>query len=174
MLSLRVATLVALVLGSAPTGSLFAQEASALRPGDRVRVAAAECDLRKDEAIFRSLGDDLLAISVGDLDVQCPVGALDRLEVSEGKRTWWKAGLVGAGIVVVTGAVTASAVATPEGDNSLLALVWTGVLTPIGFLAGALARGERWREIPLSRPEFSMHLNPLGRVGFSLSMPFRR
>ena len=139
-----------------------------------MRVTAPDCHLRSQKGTLISIENDLFSATLGDENIECPVEALTRLDVLVGERKWWKAGLVGAGIVAVTGTVVAISVGTPEGDNSLAVLISTSVLTPVGFLVGSLVRRDRWGKVPLPLLQPSLRAEADGRLGFGFSIPLGR
>ena len=78
------------IFGGTPT-EMAAQESLPVEPGVRVRVTAAECELRGQVAIFRALRADTLVLET----TECPLASVTRLDVSGGQKSH---ALLGAGI----------------------------------------------------------------------------
>lgn len=149
------------------------------RPGDRVRVTAPECELRKQTGVLRSLENYLFSATLGDKDVQCPFEALTRLEVSVGERKWWKTSVIGLGIGLGVGAVGVIAITSDPKPGTdmygLAAALWAVASTSAGLLVGTgigIIRGrDHWEEVPLPLvlPYFGPSLD--GRLNFGFSIP---
>ena len=155
-----------------------AQETPRVGPGDRVRVTAPECELRKSIGTLVALDDHHLSAMVGTTEIECPVEALINFEVSEGRRHWWKAGFVGAGIVAVTGTLLAAAADSPEGEAAGYLGLSTIILTPVGFMMGSLVgliRGtDSWKEVPLPSAQPFFFVSGEGRLSLGIAIPLRR
>ena len=144
VLSLAILTFV-------PFQVVGAQETPLAGPGSRIRVTAPECQLRKQTAILISLESEIFSATVDDEDVECPVGALTRLEVSQGERKWWKASLLGLGVGAGVGLV-AGVVAAGSSDDEMAVfggLIIAGFSTGVGFVIGTvigvIRKGDDWK-----------------------------
>jgi hypothetical protein len=143
-----------------------------------VRLTAPDCQLQKQPATLVSFEDDILSASVGDTEIQCPFGALTKLEVSLGERVWQKDAVKGMKYGALLGlaagvAIIASADRENESAAGDAALAVAG-LGATGFLVGAgisAIRGrEEWLEAPLPLPRPSVFLVGRDRLhlGFTL------
>jgi hypothetical protein len=167
---------IALAALSFQSAETKAQETPQVKPGDRVRVTAPECQLKRQKGTLISLDQNLFSATVGNEDIECPVEALTEVQVSVGKRKWWKASLggmgVGVGMMFVMGAYSEPG---EFGDkNSLIAVS----LAPIGLVTGTvvgLIRGkDSWEEVNLLPIRPSLQVSAHGRLGFGLTVPLRR
>ena len=158
MRSLEIGSYLALVAFLAQAGTSSAQETFGVKPGDRVRVTAPECQLRKQTATLLSLENDLFFATVGEKEMECPVEALTQLEVWKGEEHWWKWIFVGTGVGAGVGAVFALAMGS-QCDFDLLdtcgvaptlfvmAFSTAGLVS--GLAVGLTSREKSWREVPL-------------------------
>lgn len=142
----RAALLVAVLM--VPSGGLEAQF-----PGDRVRISEVLVDDVVDV--------DSIGIYLKDAGL-IPYWQVTKLEVSAGKRSYWKRGLaVGAGAGLLAGAAwgdwvvahcdTGDQFRTPECDRQLT----TAILVPtfagsvLGWLLGSAIHTDVWRVVPI-------------------------
>ncbi len=152
-----------------------AQGTAQIKPGDRVRVTAPECQLQKQKAALVSVENGILTAISGDETFECPVEALTRLDVLVGERGGRKLAWIGALVGAVGGAIMSPACEENAG-SCLLALPVAG--GAVGFLVGSavgLIIGEEiWEEVglPPIRPSFDVSAH--GRFGFGLSIRWRR
>jgi len=168
-----------LLLSSILAPPAQAQDILGISPGDRVRVTAPECDLKNEKGTFISFDADLFSATLDERDIECPVEALTRLEVSVGERKWWKWGLGGFGVGAGAGAATGMVVCAGEDDELCwaLSLVLTGITASVGFVSGSvvgLIRGkDKWEEVPLPPVRPYLQGTPDGRFGIGFSIPVR-
>ena len=162
-----------------------AQERVRVSPGDRVRVTALGCQLRKQTATLLSLDNDLFSATVGEKEMACPVEALTQLEVWKGEEHWWKWVLVGAGVGagVGMGAVLLSDPCETElsifiGEcvpaRSAVVAITTSVGILAGLAVGLTAREKSWKEVPLPLFQPSLFVSGGGRLNLGISIPLRR
>ncbi|NNM06556.1 MAG: hypothetical protein HKO65_15795 [Gemmatimonadetes bacterium] len=150
-------------------------------PGDRVRVTAPDCQLEKQPATFVSLQGDLLSATIEETEIQCPVEALTRLEVSLGDREWHKASLrgmkYGALLGLVVGGVIVASADLDNDSPAVDAFLAVAGLSATGFLVGtgvgAMREREEWLEAPLPRPRPWALAAGGGRISIGLSVQFR-
>jgi len=176
---MKKALSILLLLSSISAPSAKAQE---VIPGDRIRVTASECDLRKTIGTLISVEEGVFSATVGDSKIECPVGALTRLEVSVGERKPWKATLVGLGIGIVVGTIGVATI-LPEGEgfweslefsNALgSATLWAMASITVGTVTGneiGRKRGtDHWKEVHLSVQPFVFLSTGNGlTIGFSI------
>jgi hypothetical protein len=184
MRTLRIIMCLAMAVLPLQTSAIKAQEVPLIRPGDRVRVTAPECELEKAEGTLLSIGNDRFSATVGKKDIQCPVQALTQLEVSLGERKWWKATLVGLGIGIGVGAIGVAVIWEDElrkdswTPNYAPAIMWTMGWITVGAVTGSeigRRRGrDQWKEIPLPVGRFSMLRTPSRQLCIGLSIPVGR
>jgi len=142
-------------------------------------VTALECQLQEQTAILISLESQVLSATVDNEDVECPIGALTRLEVSQGERKWWKASLLGLGVGTVVGVVLGSTVyESNEGSAAAEAAAIAALSAGVGFLAGTIIgviRGkDNWKEVLLPSVQPSALLSTGNRLNIGFSIPLRR
>jgi len=159
-----------------------AQERIQIFGGDRVRLTAPDCQLRKQAATFVSLENDLLSATVGGREIRCPFEALTRLEVSLGEREWYKDSVRGMKygflLGLVVGVVTLSNAELDEDFTAVDAILAVAGLSATGFLVGtgigAMRDPEDWLEAPLPGLRPSLLLPGVGRIHLGLPIPLRR
>lgn len=153
-----------------------AQDTPVAKPGSRIRVTAPECQLQEKTAILISLESGRFSATVDNEDVECPVGTLTRLEVSQGERKWWKASLLGLGAGAVVGVVAGSTVYdSKEGSAVAEAAAIAALSAGVGFLAGTIIgviRGtDDWEEVLLPTVQPSEVLSTGNRLKIGFSIP---
>lgn len=192
---MRLASLL-LVLVAIRLSALPAQEPP--QPGQRVRITH-ECRTRtpvtrqvttlcrRQAGRLLEVRADSITLAVGDQPAGYRIGDLTRLELSRGRRSRWLAGgLVGSAI----GGVAAFAVLNGGGSKSLcnqsqnqdavafsecVGLAALFGMVPgfgLGALVGAVARSERWEEVPVSRLRLSVGPDPAARYRLAVSVGF--
>ncbi len=164
-------------------GETWAQEPLGLNLGDRVRVTAPECSILVGQFEFRGLKDDSLLLRYDRGDHTCPLDAVQNLEVSLGKRHWWKSSLAGLGIGAA-GGVTAGlfffhcnsgAEDCSKGFLVFLGAVWGGLSgLVVGSLVGVARGSEGWRTVPLPPVQPYLNLSLEGGPGIGVSIRLRR
>ena len=182
MRTLRIIMCLAMAVSPLQTRAIKAQEVPLIRPGDRVRVTAPECQLREQMATLLSLEKDFFSATVGDTDIQCPVEALTQLERSVGERKWWKASLLGLGVGVGVGAIGVLVITSdpPPYDDmyGMVAFIWAIASTTAALLVGTgigIVRGrDHWKEVPLPLVQPSLFVSRGSRLNLSISIPLRR
>lgn len=149
-----LALLVVVLLTPVPSAG---QEFVQVFVGDRVRVTAPECQLEEQTGTLDSFSieDDLLTVSSEDREIQCPVTALTRFEVSLGEREWWTDSLKGlrygalaglaAGVAIFAGDKPEEDAPTAEAFLAVAGLSGAGFL--MGTLIGAVRDPEDWAEV---------------------------
>ncbi|NNM06013.1 MAG: hypothetical protein HKO65_13065, partial [Gemmatimonadetes bacterium] len=93
---MRTPLLLGVILASVPLQNLAGQEISEIALGERIRVSAPECDLPKKEGSFRGVEGGSLVLRMGSNESICPLSAVNRLEIHQGRRHWGKNTAVGA------------------------------------------------------------------------------
>ena len=175
-----------------------AQEILILEPGDRVRVTAERCDLRKDIGTVISVSDGFLSASMNGNDLRCPISVLQKVELSARRREWWESSAKGFGIGAGIGlAILGSLFAEDgppedgeEGDAFRIAGICAAAGLVVGTLVGVIRGKDVWEEISVGRvhPTFSAgpsgHLevgvrpfivfSPDGGLGLGFSLPVGR
>jgi len=165
---MRALPLVA-VFVLAPLSNAIAQQ-QPLQAGQRVRVTAPTLGIRKQAATFEALRGDTLIV-VADSIMDCPLASVTRLDVSRGRRS---NALKGLGFGAAAGAVIGAAVGawgahrdTPTSEavfcyEGTAACAAGGALAVgafgglVGLGVGALAKTDRWEELPLDRLRVSV------------------
>jgi hypothetical protein len=150
-------------------------------PGDRVRLTAPDCQLEQQPATFVAFEDDIVSATAGERTIQCPFGALTKLEVSLGDRIWHRDAVRGmkyGALFGLAGGVAIMASAGREDDSAAVdAMLVVAGAGAVGFLVGAgisaMKEGEEWLEAPLPSPRPSVALMGRGRVQVGFSLPFR-
>lgn len=176
---MRLVPLLLLPIAVCPP-PLPAQEAP--QPGQRVRITH-ECRTRtpvtrqvttlcrRQAGRLVEVREDSITLAVGNGAARYRMGDLVRLELSRGRRSRWLAGgLAGSAI----GGVAAFAVLNGGGSTSLcnqsqnqdavgfgecVGIAALFGLVPgfgLGALVGAVARSERWEEVPVGRLRLSV------------------
>jgi len=171
-----------LLLFSISASPAQAQGIPGISPGDRVRVTAPECDLKKKKGTFISFDDDLFSATLDDQDIGCPVGALTRLDVSVGERKWWKASMIGLGVGAGVGAITAVVFvsqASEYDDMTAVAAIVFGMLSVgaglvTGTIIGVIRGTDNWKEVPLPPFHPSVFSSRGNRLNLGFSIPLRR
>lgn len=171
MHALERLALVAVMLLVARPGPVVAQAGA--DPGDRVRVHLVEPSPAREVGELVALTPDTLRLEAGDDVVAYPVGAIDRLEVSAGRKSRLPGTLVG---VVFGGVVGAWAGARIERATSDPCYGFCGLGGgALGFVLGGAAggvsgylflAGEKWEAVPLGA---SLGLGP-GSIGFRIPL----
>lgn len=189
---------VAAVICLGPRVTLLAQQpAPALDVGTRVRLtvpcqSGSPSTTAAGQATCRFAGS-LARVSAGTITLTAhdsvthhDLSAVQRLEISRGRRSYWLVGagtgfLVGAGatyVVLHTGGSTAlcdrsanqDALASGEclGLTALGGLVGAG----LGALVGGLIRTERWEDSPLERLRLTVRPRPGHGAALAVTLVF--
>ena len=149
--------------------------------GDRVRLTAPDCQLEKQPATFVAFEDNILSATAGERTIQCPFGALTKLEVSLGDRIWHRDAVRGmkyGALFGLAGGVAIMASAGREDDSAAVeAMLVAAGAGAVGFLVGAglssMREEEEWLEAPLPSPRPYVAPMGRGRVQIGFSLPFR-
>ncbi len=174
-------TFLVTVLALAPLTSVTAQEPPPVKVSDRVRVTAADLNIREFEGRLRRLHNDSVVVRPeygGAPPVVIPLASLTRLEVRR-----WKShagagakygALTGAAIGVVSAAIVCSSDCDGFTVPVYLVLGGGGTIAGllIGSIVGALITTERWEEIPLDRLRVSFAPQRDGRFALGLLVRF--
>ena len=178
----RLSIIPLAVLAVAPLTRVTAQEPPPVKVGDRVRVTAAELNIREFEGRLRRLYKDSVVVRPeygGAPPVVILLTSLTRLEVRRRKsRADAGAGygaLAGAAIGVGSAAMLCSSEDCEEYTGAVyLVLGGGGTLAGllIGSIVGALIKTERWEEVPLDQLRVSFVPQRDGRFGLGLSVRF--
>lgn len=166
----RVAVVVATFL-VARSGPVIAQVGA--DPGDRVRVHLVEPREARQVGELVALTSDTLRLETGDDVVAYPVDAVDRLELSAGRKSRLPGTLVG---VVFGGVIGAYGGAGIERATSNPCYGFCGLGgAALGFVLGGAAggvsgylflAGEKWEAVPLGA---RLGLGP-GGIGFRIPL----
>ena len=178
---MRPITFLVVVLAVAPLPSVTAQEdpfrprrtVQRLKPGDRVRVTAADLNIREFEGRLRRLHNDTVVVRPeygGAPPVVIPLASLTRLEVRRVRGNFW----AGAGIGMLAGGLIGGVIgSTQEVSFCFLPYPEQCPTTPgtglgvmigaaggfvLGGVVGAGIRSDRWRALPLN--DLRMTLGP--------------
>jgi hypothetical protein len=65
---------------------LSAQQSFPVEPGSRLRITAPDCGAHKQTVTFEAVSGDTL-VATGDAAVRCPLTAVTRLELHQGRRS---------------------------------------------------------------------------------------
>ena len=137
---------------------LAAQEsASAIKPGDRIRVhRVAEKDRVTGRFVGRDATDLQLVSDSAKTPISIPLAEVSKLERSTGKHGHTLAGLgIGAGIGLGVGVGAAAS----QGPNDFVQIGTGGVVLvaamfgAVGALLGTVSRSDSWVEVPLASLE---------------------
>lgn len=177
-LRLAGATSLAVVLSS----QLFAQALPApLAAGARVRVQAA--GMRAVGTVQEVRGDTLVMLGADMRPITLARGDLNRVWVSEGRRSTGAGIGRGLGLGLLIGGVTGAVLGIADGDDEdgfialtaeekamagFVALGGAGAL--VGAIAGAALPGERWKRV--DRRTLAVRPSAGGGVTFALSRSF--
>lgn len=152
-------------------GQALADEASALRPGSRVRIAAVSLK-GPIRGTLAALDDDRLSLETkpGAPPLVIERGRIARLEVSAGRRSRGRGAAIGAALGLGAGLLLTAGVAAGEScegygaedcglATGISLILFTPALTVSGALIGlALPPPERWVSVP---PQAGTRLDPL-------------
>ena len=164
---------------------IFAIQGQELRikPGDRVRVTAPECELEEAVGTVVSIEKERFTANVEDRDIRCPFHALTQLDVSVGERKWWKPALVGAGLGVGIGTLGAWLIWQEEWSENnwnppfAQAVMFTLATITIGTVTGSeIGRRpgkDQWEEVRLPMMLSSPLFLGDGRLGIRFEIPIR-
>lgn len=138
-----------------------AQDSGSLRSGDEVRVTAPDCSLHGERGLYRGkLGNHLL-LSFQLNRVSCPISAITRIEIHRGRRSVWKPALIGAGVMGLAGAASASQVracyAEFDEKTNYCPVIGAGIGIGTGLFLGIAFASIRGRDVweELSLPSVS-------------------
>ena len=184
----RRALTIALGLTMASTIPAVAQDAAALGPGVRVRLAvSASRDLLK--GTVQALDPDVLAVISDDHQlVKVPRASITRLETGWGRKGNARKGLIIGGLIGVGGGLLvcgtdddnffeglpydSTNLSTCDGGEWVaLPLLVGAAYGGIGALIGHFVKSDRWVEVPLAKVRMSVGPVPRG-LGVSLSVRF--
>jgi hypothetical protein len=170
----RTALLLPLLSALAPLAHLAAQDTLPLTPGARVRVSAPDLigrravtasvvALRRDTLVLRPVDSGAATWAV-------PLGRLERLEVSRGRRSRATGAVIGFFAGALAGAVYGAAghpgLAHTDIPEEGEAAIYAGVAGLLGAGVGAALGGERWARVRLPG---RLNVAPHWRGGFALS-----
>jgi hypothetical protein len=138
--------------------------------GTRVRVQAPGVSSGRLIGTLEDVTSDKLSLWVEDQEalVRVPLEAVEKIEVSRGRKSLWKSVLIGAGIMAAIGAATR--VAEPCNGSACTHYPDEGALggavigAAAGLIVGALG-GERWR--PIAPDRLRVGLAPTRRRGLA-------
>jgi hypothetical protein len=159
-----------------------AQQTPLIKPGDWVRVTAPRCSLLEEQGEFTGMPEDSLILMIGEDRTTCPVSAVSRMELFQGKRSLWKPSLVGAGVLGLAGAgimsKTVSCIWEYDEKTNLCPVIGAGVGIATGLILGgafAFIRGrDVWEDIPISKVRPSLFLTRGNCLHLRFSVPLRR
>ncbi len=177
---MRLITRVLIVLTIAPVVTVAAQEPLPLHSGDRIRATVPGVSPGPLVGTVVAFQTDSLIVQGGTSTWHLSLASLTHLDVSQGQRSH---ALLGAGIGLLVGAgagvLIASDCDTVEGPfatqgqcTAVGAAVFGGAGALVGALTGALARTERWAQVPLDRLRMSLTPNPGGALQLRASLSF--
>ena len=159
-----------------PFASISAQVPTQFEPGQRVRVTAPDCGVRRQTTTVEVLRGDSFALprdtnrSSNPIN-HCPLASVTRLEVSRGRKSH---SLEGLGLGWLVGAGVGAAVSDCDPSSSTQDIceavpiaVGASVGLFIGTIFGALIKTERWEDVPLDRLRVSFAPQ---RDGFALGV----
>lgn len=167
-------------------GGLSAQEEriAPIAAGSRVRVTSQACALRDEQTVLGSVSGDTLRATSGDLDIRCPLGVVERLEVYRGRGG---NKLVGAAVGGALGAGLGLLLVVASPDSDCLGGIGdTCRMTTGGYVAGAVifggigaglgvliaSRMDHWEQVPLDQLQVSLAPHRDGRLGIGLAVTF--
>ena len=173
---MRLITRVLIVL----TVTVAAQEPLPLHSGDRIRATVPGVSPGPLVGTVVAFQTDSLIVQGGTSTWHLSLASLTHLDVSQGQRSH---ALLGAGIGLLVGAgagvLIASDCDTVEGPfatqgqcTAVGAAVFGGAGALVGALTGALARTERWAQVPLDRLRMSLTPNPGAALQLRASLSF--
>jgi hypothetical protein len=169
------------VLIAFPAQSQQATDQTLLAPGMRVRIAAPEVLPHRLVGEISAIDEDTVTVesSASHMTVSIPRVKIDRVELSEGMRSRWVDGGIGAATGAATGAITCAE------DNSHSSHGYVRVSTTavaaacgvvgagIGALIGALIPpGERWHRMATSSYRLSVMPRLDSELGLSVMLAF--
>jgi len=189
--------LVAIALTVLPrAGSLLAQGAPALTPGQRVRVTAPASGLDRAVGTVRAVRGRVIVLApewarpawsrpsnpADSLGVPVPLDSVRSLEVSLGTHShfWSGAGtgaVVGGVGLAIVGAASASDcqgfICFSPAAAAAGGLVVGGLIGGLlGGIVGAATVTDRWVSVPLGGDRLSLRVAPTGRLGLGASLAF--
>ena len=144
----------------AVTQPLKAQEPS-IEPGARVRIKASSISPQPIVGTLESVHDSTLVLRSGQVaPLEIRLSQIERLEVSQGKKSNAGTGALVGGLIgtvagVVVGLVFSQGSDAPEGLPVTIGAAGAGGGVLIGTLAGAMDQSDRWVEVPLARLKVS-------------------
>jgi hypothetical protein len=184
----RRAVMIALGLTMAGAVPAAAQDAAALGPGVRVRLAVTSSrDLLK--GTVQALDPDVLAVISDDHQlVKVPRASITRLETGWGRKGNARKGLIIGGLIGVGGGLLVCGTDDDDffegfrydstnldtcdgGEWVALPLLVGAAYGGVGALIGHFIKSDRWVEVPLARVRMSLGPARHG-LGLSLSLSF--
>src|SRR5256885_3941909 len=164
----------------APVVTIAAQQPLPLHSGDRIRATVPSVSPGPLVGTVAAFQTDSLIVQGGTSTWHLSLASLTHLDVSQGRRSH---ALLGAGIGLLVGAGVGVLIAnecdTIEGPfatqgqcTAVGAAVFGGAGALVGALTGALARTERWAEVPLDRLRTSITSDPGGALPLRASLSF--
>ncbi len=183
---MRLRTRMVIGLVVAPLVTVAAQEAPAVKAGDRVRVVAPSVPGSPFVGTFVALTADSLVVQDSKDTWRVSLASVNQVDLSQGRKSH---ALFGAGIGLLVGGGVAAAVLYTGGSTSpcdqsanqdAMASAECIGLTALGGVAGAglgaivggLIRTEGWQEIPLERLRVSLRPLAGARIGMALAVVF--
>lgn len=177
---MRYVAIAQLTLMLIASPNLLAQEATAIEPGQIIRVTMPELGIRQQVGEFEAMDGGNLVVSSASSTLQYPLSSVSRLEVYGGRQShpWRGAGIgfltgYAAGFLVwvaavegcYEGASTASCAAVLGGGIGSIAGTLIGA-----FVGGVLVKTDRWDEVTLDGVQVSLIPRPKGfGVGASIA-----
>lgn len=160
-------------------GGLQAQQSLPIQSGQRVRVTAPDCDLRKQTANLDGWRGDTLELGMGN----CSLASVARLEVSRGRSRHTGIGLVvgwfAGAVIGYSAAEECPADAHPRWMACMghigpkgAALLGSVVGAVVGLGVGAMVTTERWEEVPLDGLRVGFAQQRDGRFAAGLTYRF--
>jgi hypothetical protein len=147
--------------------------------GARVRITNSSFPRVKTVGTLERVTPDTIVVA-GQLIIRSTIG---RVEVSEGRRSQWRrgllmGGLVGAGVGALSTAVLFAGIDWSDGNGgvetgvAIMAAVGSGAGLLVGAAIGALIQGDRWRKVPLDRVTLAPMVRRDGVLGLSIGLAF--
>lgn len=148
-------------------------------PGARVRITRSDSPRAKVAGVLDRVTGDTLFVA-GQPISRSSIG---RLEVSEGRRSQWRKGLVfgflaGAGAGALSSVILLNGIDWSDGNGSevaavaILAGIGGGAGLLVGGTIGAFTQGDRWRTVPFNRVRLAPIVRRDGALGISVGLAF--
>jgi hypothetical protein len=177
---MRLCVLVLISLTVAPLVTIASQELPPVKPGDRVRATAPTLSLSPFVGTVVAFQADSLMVQRDTGTWRVSLASLTRLDVSQGRRSHAGLGagiglLVGAGVGAAIGSGCHAVVVPVSSEGGCIAVgaaVFGGAGALIGAVTGALARTERWAEVPRDRLRVSLTSDRAGALRLGATLRF--